>query len=206
MVDGVFLTCVYCGNPNIHPERLYRYCTSDACVKSGQEMMPPKYHTTTVTDNTAEVLCINSDLAKTLSDALLVIEQQKQDLRQCEKSISEGFENAYKVYDNSVSVARFDCYRAMVDSHKEYVWAESLANHDDEYVRGTYRQMRSTLEHGMHDVGIRTYGTLGEVVSLDPDNTEYNHARYECQSSGGTVISLGYETTTGLVIKQALVQ
>jgi hypothetical protein len=168
-------------------------------------MMTPKYQTTTVTDTTAEVLCINSDLAKALSDALLVIERQKQDLRQCEKSISEGFENAYKVYDNNISVARFDCYRAMVDSHREYVWAEDLANHPDEYVSGTYNQMRSTLELGMKAVGIQTYGNLGEVVVLDQQHVEYNHVRYYCRGSSGTVVSLGYETTTGLVIKQALV-
>jgi hypothetical protein len=169
-------------------------------------MMTPKYQTTAVTDSTAEVLCINSDLAKALSDALLVIEQQKQDLRQCEKSISEGFENAYKVYDNNISVARFDCYRVMVDSHREYVWAEDLANHPDEYVSGTYNQMRSTLERGMKAVGIQTYGNLGEVVVLDQQHDEYNHVRYDCQGSSGTVVSLGYETTTGLVIKQALVK
>jgi len=97
----------------------------------------------------------------------------------------------------------------MVRQHQDFVMAESLSTHSDEYVSGMYNQMRALLERDMASVGIRTYGTLGEWVVLNPD-TEYNHARYEAEEYGdriyeGKVMQVGYETETGLTIKPALI-
>jgi len=54
-------------------------CTSDACTKDGKAMVFPKYPTTAIIDNAAEVMETNSILSQALEDALQTIEQQKQE-------------------------------------------------------------------------------------------------------------------------------
>jgi len=203
------ITCIYCGLPNVHPERLYRYCASDGCVNRGNRYESPVHQSVTVTDRTVEltetVAVLESELA-IASDRIATLTEQVSNLQ---SQIDKGFADAYKVYDNAISVGRFDCLRSMVRQHQDFVMAESLSTHSDEYVSGMYNQMRALLERDMASVGIRTYGTLGEWVVLNPD-TEYNHARYEAEEHGnriyeGEVVRVGYETETGLTIKPALI-
>ena len=202
-------TCIYCGVPRVHPERIYRYCNSEECVKRGQSYESPIYDSTTVTDSTAEL----TDTIATLESELAIASDRIATLTgrvaEFQAQIDKGFADAYKVYDNAISVGRFDCLRSMVRQHNEFVMSSGLSTHPDEYVRDIYGQMLSLLERDMKKVGIRTYGTLGEWVVLSPD-TEYNHARYLAEDKGtriyeGEVVRVGYETETGMVIEPALV-
>jgi hypothetical protein len=204
--DDMHTICIYCGKASVHPERVFRYCSDERCVRRGTAFDTPQYQSKAVSDESIVLKRQIDDLTKALEDANITVMQLTERVELLQALVDEGFEDAYKVHENTISVARFDCYQAMIDSHREYVWAGDLANHPDEYVRDIYKQMRSTLERGMGAVGIRTYGTVGAVVNLSPDNDEYNRIRYECKGSGGAIISMGYETTTGMVIRKAIVQ
>lgn len=199
------ITCIYCGQASVHPERVFRYCSDERCVRRGTSFETPLHGSTAVSDESVALGAEVDALTKALADANEWVAQLTDRVALLQGLVDKGFDNAHKVNDNAISVARADCYRAMIDSHREYLWAQDLADHADGYVSGTYKQMRSTLERGMSAVGIRTYGTLGEAVTLSKDDPEHNHVRYECHGTGGTVISLGYETTTGMVIRPAMV-
>lgn len=202
-------TCIYCGVPKVHPERIYRYCNSEECVKRGQSYESPVYDSTTVTDKTAELTEIISELDSELAIAKDEVSTLANRVAEFQARIDKGFADAYKVYDNAISVGRFDCLRSLVRQHNEFVMAQKLMTHSDEYVRDIFSQMFSLLERDMKKLGIRMYGTLGEWVVLHPD-TEYNHVRYLAEDRGnriyeGEVVRVGYETETGLVIQPALV-
>lgn len=202
-------TCIYCGVPNVHPERIYRYCASDDCVRKGNRYESPVYDSTTVTDKTAELTEIISELDSELAIAKDEVSTLANRVAEFQARIDKGFADAHKVYDNAISVGRFDCLRSMVRQHGQFVMAQSLEEHPDEYVRDIYTQMRALLERDMTSVGIRMYGTLGEWVVLSPD-TEYNHVRYLAEDRGnriyeGEVVRVGYETETGMTIQPALV-
>jgi hypothetical protein len=199
------ITCIYCGQPTVHPERVFRYCSDEPCVRRGTAFDTPKHDGTPVSDESIVLRGQVDALTKALEDANTTVMQLTDRVALLQALVDEGFDNAHKVHDTEISIARFDCYRAMIDSHREYVWAGDLANHPDEYVSGTYKQMRSTLERGMSAVGIRTYGIVGEAVTLSLDDADFNHARYQCHNNTGTVITVGYETTTGMVIRPSLV-
>lgn len=205
----MFLTCIYCGVPNVHPERLYRYCASYDCVRRGNHYESPIHQSVTVTDETAELTRVVAGLELDLETANNKIETLTDTVNEFQARIDKGFADAYKVYDNAISVGRFDCLRSLVRQHNEFVMARRLLTHSDEYVRDIYGQMLSLLERDMKKVGIRMYGTLGEWVVLSPD-TEYNHVRYLAEDRGnriyeGEVVRVGYETETGMVIEPALV-
>ena len=203
------ITCIYCGLPNVHPERIYRYCTSDDCVRRGNGYESPIHQSVTVTDRTAEltetIITLESELA-IASDRIATLTGR---VAEFQAQIDKGFADAHKVYDNAISVGRFDCLRSMARQHNEFVMSSGLSTHPDEYVRDIYGQMLGLLERDMKKVGIRMYGTLGEWVVLSPD-TEYNHARYLAEDNGtriyeGEVVRVGYETETGMTIQPALV-
>lgn len=202
-LNHVYLTCVYCGKPNIHPERLYRYCTSDACSKDARDMVFPKYATTAVIDNAAEVMETNSTLSQALEDALQTIEQQKKDIANYKDTIVSLISDRRKALDAEIEVARWDLLRMLIKHHQELERGIDLGNNYDGYdYSDIYKQAYGTLTHNLTKLGIERIGELGEEVSV----YHYYHESWSPHGAPAKVISRGYYSSKAdIVIEKALV-
>lgn len=196
------LRCIYCGLATVHEQRLQRYCTTDGCVQKGRRMEEPRYQSETVTDRTTELEATITRLRAELATSRTEVTQLKSDNSKLQDQINAGFADAYKVYENEISIGRFDCLRAFADMHVHIIRAEQLSFNQNEDVRNCYEQLRNNLERNMTKVGMRTYGTVGERITLSPD-TDENNARYESETRTGEIIQIGYETTNGITIQKA---
>lgn len=198
-----YLTCVYCGKPNIHPERLFRYCTSDDCTKDGQAMVFPKYPTTTVIENTAEIMERNSTLSQALEDALQTIEQQNKDITNYKDTIVSLISDRRTALDAEIEVARWDLLRMLIKHHQELERGIDLGdNHDGYDYSDIYKQAYDTLTHNLTKLGIERIGELGEEVSV----YHYYHDSWSPHGALAKVVRQGYYSSKAdIVIEKALV-
>lgn len=197
-----YLTCVYCGKPNIHPERLFRYCTSDACSKDGRDMVFPKYPTTAVLDNAAEVMERNSTLSQALEDALQTIDQQKQDIEKHKNTIIDLISDRRTALDSEIEVARWDLLRLLVRHHQDLENGIELINTDKSYLLDILNQVYRTLTYQLTKLGIERIGQVGEEVSV----YHYLHESWSPNGAPAKVIKAGYYSSKAdYVIHKALV-
>lgn len=187
-LDHMYLTCVYCGKPNIHPERLYRYCTSDACSKDGQNMVFPKYATTAIINNTAEVMEHNSSLSEALQNALETIEKQNQDIINYKDTIVSLISDRRKALDAEIEVGRWDLIRLMISHHYELELGIDVGNADPNAWKDIYEQAYVILGAKLAQLGIERIGTAGEQVSVD----HKFHDSYSKQGDLTRIIRPGY--------------
>jgi len=202
MINETYLTCVYCGKPNIHPERLFRYCTSDACIKDAQSMVFPKYPTTAVLDNAAEVMERNSTLSQALEDALQTIEQQKQDIEKHKNTIIDLISNQRTALNSEIEVARWDLLRLLVQHHQDLENGIELINSDQSYLLDILNQVYRTLTHQLTKLGIERIGQVGEEVEV----YHYLHESWSPNGAPAKVIKSGYYSSKAdYVIHKAIV-
>lgn len=202
-MEKAFLTCVYCGKPNIHPERLYRYCTSDACSKDGRDMVLPKYATTAVIDNTAEVMEHNSSLSEALQNALETIEKQNQDIINYKDTIVSLISDRRKALDAEIEVGRWDLLRMLIKHHQELERGIDLGDNRDGYdYSDIFKQAYDTLTRNLTKLGIERIGELGVEVSV----YHYYHESWSPHGAPAKVVSRGYYSSkTDYVIQKAIV-
>lgn len=188
-LEVTFLTCMYCGKPNIHPERVYRYCTSSECIKDGQSMVSPRYQTTTVSSDTADLINHNSELSNSLSQALETIKQLTENNALYKDSIARLVTNQRKALNNEISVARWDVIRLLIKHHSELERGLYLGENREDYdFFPIYDQAYRLLDFSLKKLGIDRIGTLNEQVQV-------NHYYHESWSPAGapvTVVSAGY--------------
>lgn len=201
-MDETYLTCVYCGKPNIHPERLFRYCPSDACIKDGQAMVFPKYPTTAVLDNAAEVMERNSTLSQALEDALQTIEQQKQDIDKHKNTIIDLVSNRRTALDSEIEVARWDLLRLLVQHHQGLENGIEVANGNQSSLLDVLNQAYNILTHQLTKLGIERIGQVGEEVAV----YHYLHDSWSPHGALARVVRPGYYSSKAdYVVHKAVV-
>jgi hypothetical protein len=187
----IYLTCIYCGKPNIHPERLYRYCTDDSCTKDAQAMVFPKYPTTAIENNTAEVMERNTILSDSLDSAYEKINGQQQEINKLKDAIVNLATTERRNIESECRVARWDVIRFIVKQHQNLEMGLEIIKDNpgkDDLFEDIYREHISFYDHGLKRLGIESVGTFGEQVSVDHACHDSDHP----QGTPAVIIKHGY--------------
>jgi len=187
----IYLTCIYCGKPNIHPERLYRYCTDDSCTKDAQAMIFPKYLTTAIENNTAEVMERNTILSDNLDSAYEKIDRQQQEIDKLKDAIVNLATTERRNIQSECRVARWDVIRFIVKQHQNLEMGLEIIKDNpgkDDLFEDIYREHISFYDHGLKRLGIESVGTFGEQVSVDHACHDSDHP----QGTPAVIIKHGY--------------
>ena len=187
----IYLTCIYCGKPNIHPERLYRYCTDDSCTKDAQAMIFPKYPTTAIENNTAEVMERNTILSDSLDSAYEKIDRQQQEIDKLKDAIVNLATTERRNIESECRVARWDVIRFIVSQHENLKMGLEIIKDNPakgDLFEDIYREHITFYDHGLKRLGIELVGTFGEQVSVDHACHDSDHP----QSTPAVIIKHGY--------------
>lgn len=186
-----YLTCIYCGKPNIHPERLYRYCTNDSCVKDAQAMLFPKYPTAVIENNTAEVMQRNTLLSDSLDSAHEKIDRQQQEIDKLKDAIVDLTTRERRNIESECRVARWDVIRFIVKQHQNLEMGLEIIKDNpgkEGLFEDIYREHITFYDHCLKRLGIESVGTFGQQVSVD-------HACHDSDHQQGTpaiIVKHGY--------------
>jgi hypothetical protein len=186
-----YLTCVYCGKPNIHPERLYRYCTDDSCVKYAQAMVFPNYPTTAIQSNTAEVMERNSLLSDNLHSAYQQIDRQQQEIIKLKDAIVNLATRERRNIESECRVARWDVIRFIIRQHQNLEMGLEIIKDNpgkDDLFEDIYREHITFYDHALKRLGIESVGRFGEQVSVDHACHDSDHP----QGTPAVIIKHGY--------------
>lgn len=183
-----FLTCIYCGKPNVHPERVHRYCTNDFCVKDANSMVFPKYQTTAIIDNVAEIMEKNSILNESLQNALQTIEEQHQQISQYKTTIAEVYSKDKSARHYEIDVARWDLIRLLIAHHQQLHNAISLKELNPAKELDWLEQAYSILTHNLSKYGIEPIGKQGDEIIVD----HKYHDSYSPPGAPAKIIRTGY--------------
>lgn len=191
MSDEYFLTCVYCGKPSIHPERLYRYCTNDSCVKDAKSMLFPKYPTLAIENNTTEVMNHNLLLSDSLFSAEDKIKQQQEEITKLKDAIVNLATRERRSIESESRVARWDVIRFIVKQHENLqMGLETIIDNPGkiDLFEDIYREHITFYDDGLKRFGIYTVGVFGEQVSVDHACHDSNHP----QGTPAVIVKHGY--------------
>lgn len=191
IITEAYLTCIYCGKPNIHPERLYRYCTNDSCVKDAQSMLFPKYPTVAIENNTAQVMNHNLLLSDSLFSAEDKIKQQQEEISNLKDAIVNLATKERRSIESESRVARWDVIRFIVKQHENLQMGLEIIKDNPgkiDLFQDIYREHVTFYDHGLKRFGIHTVGVFGEQVSVDHACHDSNHP----QGTPAVIIKHGY--------------
>lgn len=186
-----YLTCVYCGKPNIHPERLYRYCTNDSCVKDAQAMVFPKYPTTAISDNTAEIIERNTFLSEALDSTNDQIKNQEQQIQKLKNAVIDLVVRERRNIESECRVARWDVIRFIIKQHQNLEMGLEIIKDNPgkgDLFEDIYREHITFYDHGLKRLGIESVGQFGEQVSVDHACHDSDHP----QGTPAVIIKHGY--------------
>ena len=191
MTDEYYLTCIYCGKPNIHPERLYRYCTSDSCAQDAKALVFPKYPTVSVSTNEAEVLIRNSSLTKNLYSAEDKIKEQQEEIDRLKDAIVRKSTETLRYIEGEKIVARWDVIRFIVKEHQELEMHLEIMKdnpNDIDLIHRIYQEHLDLYAVGLQRLGIERCGVIGQQVDIDHAHHKAEHP----QGTKGVFVTSGY--------------
>lgn len=183
-----YLTCMYCGKPNIHYERPYRYCTGDSCVKDAQAMVFPKYPTTAISNNTAEIMQRNTNLSEALETALQTIEEQQQEILKYKSTVAEVYSKDKSLRYYEIDSCRWDLIRVLIAHHQQLHNAILLKEADPIRELDWLEQAYSTLTYNLSKYGLEPFGKEGDEVIVD----HKFHESYSPPGAPAKIIRTGY--------------
>lgn len=186
-----YCTCIYCGKPTVHPERLYRYCTSDDCVKKGTKQCLPEYDTTTVSSNEAELIATNGELIDELASANDAINSLEQEVNKLKAAIVNLATRERRDIESEARVARWDVIRFIVSQHENLKMGLEIIMDNPGNITlfgDIYREHIDFYNHKLKRLGIEVVGEYGSEVLVDHAKHESDHK----QGSAAVIVKHGY--------------
>lgn len=183
-----YLTCMYCGKPNVHYERPYRYCTSDPCLRDAQAMVFPKYPTTAIVNNVADVMQRNTDLSEALETALQTIEEQQREIIKYKTIAAEIYSRDKTLRYYEIDSARWDLIRVLISHHQQLHNSILLKQADPTRELDWLEQAYSTLTYNLSKYGVEPFGKEGEEIIVD----HKYHKSYSPPGALAKIVSTGY--------------
>ena len=186
-----FTTCIYCGKPNIHPERIYRYCTGEECTTKARSYSDPEFDSNTFSENEAELIDYNNELRFALDRANNEIEELTSEIAALKDAIVRKSMETIRYIESEKIVARWDVIRFIVKEHRELEMHLEIMKdnpNDIDLIHRIYQEHMDLYAVGLKRLGIERRGVIGEIVEVD-------HAIHDSFDPWGTksvVISIGY--------------